>query len=140
MHNNYKLLIVDDDELTRTLVTRVAEALKFRFIREAADGVEALEQISETRQDIMVLDCSMPNMDGLQLLRTLKEQKLLKDMAVTLMTASNERKTVEEAVALGVLDYLVKPIGGGELKQRMELLIQRHNTRLMHRLMNDFES
>ena len=106
---------------------------------EAADGVEALERITETRPDIMVLDCSMPNMDGLQLLRTLKEQKMNKDMAVTLMTASNDRETVEEAVALGVLDYLVKPVGGGELKQRLELLIQRHNTRLMHCLMDDYE-
>ena len=137
MVNNYKLLIVDDDNVTRMLVLRVAETLQFRFVKEAVDGVQALERISETQPDIIVLDCSMPNMDGLEMLRNLKEQNILKDISVTLMTVSNDRKTVEEAVALGVIDYLIKPIGGGELKKRLETLIEKHNMRLLNRLLND---
>jgi DNA-binding NtrC family response regulator len=102
----YKILIVDDEASFRT---SLKGALKKEYqIVEAADSEEALNQVAESPPDVVLLDISMPGVDGLEALRKIRA---LDDYpAVIMVTAHGEIKNVVQAMNEGAADYLTKPI------------------------------
>jgi len=107
----YKILIVDDEASFRN---SLRGALKNDFeVFEAADSEQAIQQVMESPPDVVLLDISMPGVDGLETLAKIRE---IDDyIAVIMVTAFGEIKTVVQAINQGAVDYLTKPIDMDEL-------------------------
>jgi CheY-like chemotaxis protein len=103
---NTKLLIVDDNEGVRHLVSRWLERAGFS-VREAKDGAEAMEKVKEDAPAIILADIRMPKIDGIELARIVKSD--YPNIKVILMTAYSSPQTIAQARREGVDDYLEKP-------------------------------
>jgi DNA-binding NtrC family response regulator len=108
----YKILIVDDEASFRN---SLKGALKKDYeVTEAANSKAALRQVTEKPPDVVLLDISMPGVDGLETLQKIRE---IDDyIAVIMVTAYGEIKTVVQAINQGAVDYLTKPIDMDELQ------------------------
>jgi DNA-binding NarL/FixJ family response regulator len=105
------ILIVDDEESTRFYLKRLI-LKKFGFkISEASNGIEALDLIDTSKPDVVFLDISMPQMDGIECLRQIRRNNLTGTLPVVIMTAHNDSSTVNEFVQLGIYAYILKPFG-----------------------------
>jgi DNA-binding NtrC family response regulator len=90
----------------------------------AGTGREALRVLSETRCDVVLSDIMMPDMDGIQLLRSVREQDL--DVPVLLMTGSPSAETARQAREYGALGCLMKPLDATELQQAVDAALLLH--------------
>ncbi|CAA2106686.1 Autoinducer 2 sensor kinase/phosphatase LuxQ [Methylobacterium bullatum] len=111
-----QVLIIDDDPATRDLLTRYLEKDGFR-VASAADGREGLERARAMRPRVILLDVTMPRMDGWSVLRALRADPELGATPVIMVTVLDEQSL---AFSLGATDYLHKPIEWGHLKEAME--------------------
>jgi two-component system response regulator MprA len=117
-----KLLVVDDDPaLSRTL--RRALIVEGYAVDCAADGVEALDRLGGADYDAVVLDVSMPRLDGLAVCRRLREQR--DRTPVLMLTARDEVRDRVSGLDAGADDYLVKPFALDELNARLRALLRR---------------
>ena len=110
-----KVLIVDDHMLMKALLRQHLGAAGIHDITEASNGVEALkkiDQLSSTQKmfDIVLADWNMPTMDGITLLRELKEKRRLQNLGFIMITAESEKSRILEALQAGATSYMVKPI------------------------------
>ena len=111
----YKILIVDDEKWIRKGIIAKLEdyGLSFSWIREASDGEDARECIRTEAPDIVIADIKMPNMDGLQLIRSIRE--LYPDIYFIIISGYAEFEYAEQAVNMGVCGYILKPISDESL-------------------------
>jgi EAL domain-containing protein (putative c-di-GMP-specific phosphodiesterase class I) len=109
-----RILLVDDEEALVRAIARVLTA-KGYDVSTASDGRRAAELLSDTTFDAVVSDIDMPRMNGVQLLQTVRQRDL--DVPVILMTGNPSLNTAMQAVALGALQYLTKPIDMAELEK-----------------------
>lgn len=107
------ILIVDDEQSYRQLLSLVFEGAG-HVIRTAANGREALELLKKEPADVIISDVKMPDMDGIEMLRAVRET--LPDLGVILMTAFASVETAREAFKLGADDFIQKPFDVEELK------------------------
>ena len=113
------ILVVDDSELNRQIaVERLAE--RGFVVAEAADGAEALREIEARRFDLVLLDVMMPGLDGLAVLRRIRELYTLAELPVIMATARGDRADVVEALRGGANDYVVKPLDFAVVAARIE--------------------
>jgi two-component system OmpR family response regulator len=117
-----KVLVVDDDPHIRELV-RVFLEREGLEVHEAADGVEALAKLESVRSDMVILDVMMPNMDGWELCRQLRQSG---DFPLLMITAKGETSQKIKGFQLGTDDYLVKPFEPEELVARVKALLKRY--------------
>ena len=104
----YKVLIVEDDPMVSMINEQYVNRNKaFRVVKKCKDGKSALEYLENNDVDLIVLDVYMPLMDGFETLRQIRKNK--KSVDIIMVTAANDRASLEEALHLGVVDYLVKP-------------------------------
>ena len=121
-----RVLIVEDDQGTRVGLTELVRT--WGFATEAAsDGEEALQRITVFRPSIIISDLVMPRMNGLELLRSLKEEG--GDITVVILTAQGTVETAVEAIKEGAYDYLTKPIEPQRLKILLDKIVERQDTR-----------
>lgn len=113
-----KILLVDDSRTIRSIQRNVLGQLGYSDVVEAGDGVEALQALSATPPDLMLVDWNMPNMDGLTLVKTVRETN--KDLPIIMCTTESERVRVLEAIKAGVNNYLVKPFTAETLAEKIE--------------------
>ena len=124
MTNKHKILIIDDDEFLLDMYST-----KFRetgFETEIAfNSSEALEKINKGFQpDIVLLDIIMPQMDGFGFLEKIKEENLLKNSKIIVLTNINQKEDVNRAMALGASDYIVKAyLTPSEIIKKIEKLL-----------------
>ena len=117
-----KLLVVDDDPaLSRTL--RRALAVEGYAVDCAADGLEALDRLGGEEYDAVVLDVSMPRLDGLAVCRRLRERR--DRTPVLMLTARDDIRDRVSGLDAGADDYLVKPFALDELNARLRALLRR---------------
>jgi len=103
-----KILIVDDNpDLIAVLKVRL-ESFGYEVVA-AEDGVKCLEKAGRDKPDLILLDILMPEMDGFQALKKLKEDELTKAIPVIMLTAKDKIDDVTKANALGAEDFIVKP-------------------------------
>ena len=104
----YKVLIVEDDPMVSMINEQYVNRNKaFRVVEKCKDGKSALEYLENNDVDLIVLDVYMPLMDGFETLRQIRKNK--KTVDIIMVTAANDRASLEEALHLGGVDYLVKP-------------------------------
>ena len=112
MNARTRILIVDDDEAVRLSYLRSLAGA--RYNAEAAwDGTEALRAMEQRPFDVILLDLRMPGMDGMSVLKVIKER--WPESEVVIITGYPSLETVKEAVQLGACDYLSKPVGPDEV-------------------------
>lgn len=118
------ILIVDDDEFLLDMYV-----LKFKesdyHVEIAKDGNEALEKIRNgITADVVMLDVVMPHMDGFELLRIIKQEKLLPNALFILLTNLGQREDIDHGLKLGVADYIIKAhFTPTEVVRRVDALI-----------------
>jgi len=113
-----KILLVDDETALVELLTRRLQADGFEVIT-AADGREGLEKAEKERPDLVLLDVMMPNMDGYEVLQSLKEMDETRDIPVIMFTVKSNAEDIERAVLAGAADYITKPFAPQVLMQRI---------------------
>src|SRR5690606_8146366 len=104
----YKILTVDDSKTVRIIVKKAFRAYDCEII-EAANGVEGLAMAAKSSPDVILLDVTMPVMDGVEMLTKLKSDPALKAIPVIMLTAEGGRDNVLKIAKIGVRDYIVKP-------------------------------
>ncbi|HEY2368235.1 MAG TPA: EAL domain-containing protein [Polyangiaceae bacterium] len=124
------MLVVDDEPAIGRALDRVLRAAGFR-VTMTTDATKALEAIMEAPFDVIVSDIMMPGMGGVDLLRVIRAYDL--DVPVILMTGNPTLETAEEAVALGALQYLHKPMENDELVRAVERASRLHRMAAMQR-------
>ncbi len=118
------ILIIDDDPLIRKTLSSYF-AKKGFDIDEAGSGEEGLARFEEFSPDMVLLDIRLPDMDGLETLRRLREKK--SDARVIIMTAYDDMRSTIEAVKCGAFEYLVKPLDYVELDMAIDKAIRVRN-------------
>ena len=119
-----KVLLVDDSGTMRTIQKRCLNKLSVNDIVEAEDGVQALAAFAEHTFDIVLSDWNMPNMDGLTLLKEIRQRNTT--IPVIMITTEAERARVVLAIQAGVSDYLVKPFTPDGLREKLERWVGCH--------------
>jgi two-component system cell cycle response regulator len=112
-----KILSVDDSRTIRLIVARTLMPYDCVII-EAANGEEGLAAAAREKPDLILLDITMPVMDGVTMLALLKEDDTLKQTPVIMLTAESGRENVLHISKLGVNDYLVKPFRAEQLIEK----------------------
>jgi DNA-binding NtrC family response regulator len=118
------LLIVDDEADARFTLRQMLRKLECTVL-EASDGVAALEVINENPVDLVISDIRMPRMDGMRLLREIKDTR--GDIEVLLITAYGEIKDALEALEQGAFGYICKPVGKDELVVKVEKALMKRD-------------
>ena len=114
-----RVLVVDDDFMVARIHTGFVERTDgFEVVGARHTGADALAAVSELRPDLVLLDLYLPDIFGLDLLNQLRVRGARPDVIV--ITAANESETVQQAVQLGVVSYLLKPFRFPELQRRLE--------------------
>lgn len=102
-----RVMIADDHSMIREGLKQLLELDKdFRVVEEACDGVECLEKLEKTIPDILLLDINMPNMNGLDVLKKIKEKRM--KVKILVLTIHNEVEYLLKAVDIGINGYLLK--------------------------------
>jgi DNA-binding response OmpR family regulator len=125
-HVRGSVLVVDDEPTIAEVVARYLERAGYHT-RVAGDGLEALEAAALQRPDLVVLDLMLPRVDGLEVMRRLREQDRER-IAVILLTAKGEESDRVIGLRLGADDYVVKPFSPAELVARVDAVLRRVDT------------
>jgi two-component system cell cycle response regulator len=113
-----KILSIDDSKTIRMIVARAFRAYDC-VILEAAHGEEGLAVAAREKPDLIILDITMPVMDGVTMLTKLREDAELKNTPVIMLTAESGRDSVAHIAKLGARDYLVKPFKEDQLLEKV---------------------
>ncbi len=103
-----RCLIVDDSEVIRRVARRIIEGLNFS-VEEAGDGRQALDRCRGSMPEAILLDWSMPNMDGLEFLRALRAQTNGRQPVVVFCSSENDPQEIAEAIRSGADEFIMKP-------------------------------
>ncbi len=118
-----RVLVVDDTETMR-LYEKMLLSDEGYEIDLAINGLDALEKIAANRPDLVLLDIVMPEMDGIECCRRIKEEESTADIKVIMVTTKGEYSRVKEAFAAGCDDYITKPIDRVELLSKIKELLK----------------
>lgn len=129
MGNRHRILVVDDDENDLELFQRAVEMQGLAVsVATARDGIEALaylnEQTVETLPKLLVIDYKMPRMDGVYLLKALREDPRLKKLPAVMLTSSRDQQDVSRAYAAGANAYLLKPVSFEQFNRDVVVLVK----------------
>lgn len=116
------VMLADDHVLIREGIKQLLEFDgSMKVIAEASDGIECLEKLKNVKPDILLLDINMPNMNGIDVLKKLKEKN--DPLKVLILTVHSEVEYLVKAVDIGANGYILKDSGSAELKQAINAVI-----------------
>jgi len=102
-----RFLIVDDAAFMRMMIKDILSKNGFEVVGEAADGVQAIEKYHELKPDLVTMDITMPEMDGIAALKSIKEKD--PSAIVIMCSAMGQQAMVIDAIQAGAKDFIVKP-------------------------------
>lgn len=133
-----QILVVDDEGANRYSVSKTLQRVGY-MVSEAASGEEALEYVNNQAYDVVLTDIRMQGIDGVELLRRIKEES--PDAIVILMTGYASLGTAVEALRLGAHDYLIKPSSSQDIRQSVSRGVERaRNLRRRRRLLDTIKN
>ena len=118
-----RILIVDDEERNLKLISAILKNYDYAF-ETARNGVEALEKTKQFNPDLIFLDVMMPEMNGYEACRRLKENPATQYIPVVMVTALADRESRIKGLESGANDFLTKPVDSPELMVRIKNLLQ----------------
>jgi CheY-like chemotaxis protein len=133
------ILLIEDDELDIISVERSLKKVNNDYILHTAyNGIEALKMLRDTTQvlipDVILLDINMPKMNGIEFLKVLRADAILKDIKVFIMTTSSENSDRSDAEELGISGYILKPLNYTDNNKRsdsMDAFVQFHLRKIL---------
>ena len=122
----FNVLIVEDDPMVAMINEQYIKRNKnFKVIGKCKDGKSALDFLCQNQVDLLVLDVYMPHTNGFELLREIRSRQMT--VEAIMVTAANGRESLEEALHLGIVDYLVKPFTFDRFQMALEKFIAQNN-------------
>jgi len=106
---NIKILFVDDSSVIRDMVESSLLQLGYMDIESAEDGVEALELANQEEYDFIITDINMPNMDGLELIRNLRDKLAYASIPIMVLTTEWSESMKQKGKEVGATSWIVKP-------------------------------
>jgi two-component system chemotaxis response regulator CheY len=121
----YKILIVDDSLPMRSVIKKTVKASGFRVgeLVDASNGKEALDIVKRKRFDLVLTGYNMPGMDGLELIGEMKNDDMLKDIPIVMITAEGSQQRVAEFMEKGTAGYIKKPFTLEEIKSKLDHIL-----------------
>ncbi len=120
-----KFLIVDDFSTMRRIVRGLLKEMGCNNAEEAEDGAAALNMLKNAKFDFVVSDINMPNMNGFELLKSIKAEPALKDIPVLMVTAEARKEDIVLAAQSGAAGYIVKPFTKATLEEKVQKILQK---------------
>ena len=120
-----KFLVVDDFSTMRRIVRGLLKEMGCESIEEAEDGVDALRSLRASKFDFVVSDINMPNMNGFDLLKSIKADDGLKHLPVLMVTAEARKEDIVLAAQSGAAGYIVKPFTKAVLEEKVQKILQK---------------
>ena len=117
-----KILSVDDSRAIRMVLKRLFRPFTCELF-EAADGEEGLAVATQVKPDLIILDYNMPVMDGVTMLRQMRDNPELKRIPVIMLTADASSEIINTVARLGVRDYVTKPFEDSQLLDKVSRII-----------------
>jgi two-component system chemotaxis response regulator CheY len=125
-----KVLVVDDFSTMRRIVKNLLRQIGFTEIEEAADGAQAFSKLKTGGFGFVISDWNMPNLDGIGLLKMIRDDAELKEMPILMVTVESEKDKVITAIQAGINNYIVKPFTGEVLKEKIDLIFDNTNIQM----------
>jgi DNA-binding response OmpR family regulator len=119
-----RVLLVENDLHLRPVVARLMRCFGFDSVAEAGDGKEALSQLEGQSVDLILTDCDMPGMDGIDLTRKLRQRG--DTTPIIMLSGRDDAKIVAKARRAGVSDYIQKPIDAKALSASIDRALGEH--------------
>jgi two-component system chemotaxis response regulator CheY len=122
-----KVLVIDDMSSTRALLRDMLISLGFKKVSLARNGVDALQKLTSETFDLIISDQMMDGMSGTELLETLRRNDRHSHVAFIMVSSVRDAPVIDEALTLGVDDYIAKPISIGLLQRKIEDVFRRRS-------------
>jgi two-component system chemotaxis response regulator CheY len=120
-----RILVIDDDAYIRSGLRRLLVRKYGAEVAEASDGVVGLQCLLDVTYDLVLLDLHMRTMDGMETLRAIRRSPKLGSMPIMMLTGDSDESIVANALALGVQDFLIKPVDATILFERIDAALVR---------------
>ena len=121
-----KTILIVDDMLTLRQPARVTLEKAGYVVTEASNGQEALQELAQSRPDLILLDLLMPIMNGVEVLKHVRADVTLDDVPVIVLTAVASKWQMSHYIELGATDYLLKPFTPATLLERVNLVLRKN--------------
>ena len=122
-----KILVAEDERDIRELIGFTLRFAGFEVVL-AVNGLEAIEKAPLERPDLIMLDVRMPKMTGYETCRRLKENPETTDIPVVFLSAKGQDGEIEQGLASGALEYIVKPFAPDDLTKQVKDILRRHGS------------
>lgn len=119
-----KFLIVDDSPTMRRIVANALREIGYEDILEAEDGEDAMEKLEGNSIEFVVTDWNMPNMNGLDLSTTIRNDPSLSELPILMITTRGMKEDVIAAMKAGVNNYVVKPFTTEVLREKIDMVLK----------------
>lgn len=116
-----KIMLVDDAAFMRTTIKNCLTKAGYENLLEASDGQQAVETYQKEKPDLVIMDITMPNMDGIQALQAIKASD--PSAKVVMCSAMGQETMVVQAIQLGALDFIVKPFKPDRILKTVEKIL-----------------
>lgn len=116
-----KILLVDDAAFMRKVVKDGLSKAGYTDLHEAVDGADAVEKYNSLKPDLVLMDITMPNMDGIQALQAIKTKDA--GAKIVMCSAMGQEAMVVEAIKLGAMDFIVKPFKPDRILQTVQKVL-----------------
>jgi two-component system chemotaxis response regulator CheY len=123
MSADLRFLIVDDFSTMRRIVRNLLKEIGYANAEEAEDGAVALGMLKGSKFDFVVSDINMPNMNGFELLKSIKTDDALKAIPVLMVTAEAKKEDIVQAAQGGAAGYIVKPFTKATLEEKVQKIL-----------------
>ena len=122
---NMSFLVVDDFPTMRRIVRSLLKELGFTNVDEAEDGQDALNKLRAGNFEFVVSDWNMPNLDGLEMLKEIRQDDALKALPVLMVTAEAKKENIIAAAQAGANGYVVKPFTAATLEEKLNKIFEK---------------
>lgn len=121
----YNILIVDDSGPMRALIKKIIKASGFNIgeFYEAGTGREALDVLNAHWLDLVLSDYNMPDMNGLEMLREMQQDEMMKDIPVVMVTTEGSNERIREFMEMGASAYIKKPFTPEQIRSQLNQLL-----------------
>jgi two-component system chemotaxis response regulator CheY len=104
---SYRILLVDDAQVIRVMLTKILKAAGYEIAGEASNGLEAVEKYKDLNPDLVTMDITMPTMSGIEAVREIR--KYDPEAKIIMCSAIGQKSMVIEAIEAGARNYIIKP-------------------------------
>lgn len=121
---DYNCLVVEDSPMMRQLIVFALSRIKNMEVVEADDGVDGLKKLAASRFDLIITDINMPIMDGLKLVKRIRNDAIHKEVPIMIITTEGAEEDRQRALQLGANAYITKPIQAPQVISQVKELLQ----------------